>query len=335
MMRVRSSALSLPDLVKLCRRRGFIFPGSDIYGGLASTYDYGPLGAQLKKNVVDSWWSFFVERKADVVGIDSSILLHPSVWKTSGHVEQFTDPLFECRSCQARGRVDKVLEDDHGIPPEEVAALVEDVQLLSKKLREVGAKCDECGSSDLSDVRAFNMLMKTRLGAAEKIASGSDKPLSADGDDDSDVFLRAETAQGCFINFANVSSAIRGKMPFGVAQVGKAFRNEISPGNFIFRTREFEMLEMQYFCREDESVEQYGRWREESLQWLHAQGLSESMIREREYSDDEVAHYASATTDLEYKFPFGWGEIVGVAARGDFDLSRRCHIENGSIFALD
>ena len=274
--------LDLGTLVSLCKRRGFIFQSSEIYGGLASTWDYGPLGVELKRNVKEAWWRTFVWGRDDMVGLDSSILMHPDVWRASGHVDSFADPLVECTNCHQRWREDELAED----------------------------KCPACGG-ELTDPRLFNLMFKTFMGPVE--------------DEAAVTYLRPETAQGIFVDFDNVLTSTRRKLPFGIAQVGKAFRNEITTGNFIFRTREFEMMEIEFFVRPGEEDSWYGRWVQESLDWYAGLGLSKERLRTRAHGEEELSHYSKATTDIEYEFPWGWGEIQGTASRTDFDL--RAHSE--------
>ncbi len=274
--------VDLDTLTSLCKRRGFLFQGSEIYGGLASTWDYGPLGVELKRNIKDSWWQTMVWERNDVVGLDSSVLMHPEVWKSSGHVSNFTDPLVDCLNCHQRWRED-LLED---------------------------AFCPECGG-DLTQARNFNLMFKTFVGPLE--------------DESSTSYLRPETAQGIFVNFNNVQSSTRKKLPFGIAQIGKAFRNEITTGNFIFRTREFEMMEIEYFVHPNEDEKWHQNWIDDSFNWYISLGLKKEKLRIRKHDQDEMAHYSKATFDLEYDFPWGWGEIQGIANRTDFDL--KAHIE--------
>ena len=317
----------MAPVVELCSRRGFVFPGSSLYGGLASTFDYGPLGAQLKKNILDAWWRDFVELRPECVGLDTPIVLHPDVWRTSGHVDEFTDPLVQCNECNHRSRADKLLEDTHGIPPETVAAMMQGPDgesRLGAELTRVGAQCPACGSTDLAEPVSFNLLFRTSLGAAGVAPGGSGSASSA-------AYLRPETAQGAYINFANViASTSRKRLPIGVGQVGKAFRNEISPGKaFLFRTREFELLELQWFYEGGDAAETekwYRFWVDTCLKWLDDHGIDPAMVRAREHHADELAHYAGATTDIEFCFPgLGWGELWGIADRGSFDLEQ--HIE--------
>ena len=274
--------VDLDTLTSLCKRRGFLFQGSEIYGGLASTWDYGPLGVELKRNIKDSWWQTMVWERNDVVGLDSSVLMHPEVWKSSGHLSNFTDPLVDCLNCHQRWRED-LLE---------------------------GSSCPECGG-DLTQPRNFNLMFKTFVGPVE--------------DESSTSYLRPETAQGIFVNFNNVQSSTRKKLPFGIAQIGKAFRNEITTGNFIFRTREFEMMEIEYFVHPNEDEKWHQNWIDDSFNWYISLGLKKEKLRIRKHGQDEMAHYSKATFDLEYEFPWGWGEIQGIANRTDFDL--KAHIE--------
>ena len=278
-----AASLDLNTLVSLCKRRGFIFQSSEIYGGLASTWDYGPLGVELKRNVKEAWWDAMVRRRDDMVGLDASILMHPDVWRASGHVDSFTDPLVECKSCHRRWREDQLEEQ----------------------------KCPACGG-ELTEPRQFNLMFKTFLGPVE--------------DDASVAYLRPETAQGIFVNFNNVLTATRRKLPFGIAQIGKAFRNEITTGNFIFRTREFEMMEIEYFVRPDDGAPSYRRWIEEARHWYVDLGVRDERLRIRAHDDEELSHYSKGTSDIEYQFPWGWGEIQGIAYRTDYDL--KAHSES-------
>ena len=278
-----AAKVDLNTIVSLCKRRGFIFQSSEIYGGLASTWDYGPLGAELKRNVKEAWWQTMVYGRDDVVGLDAAILMHPDVWRASGHVESFTDPLVECKQCHQRWRVDQLVEH----------------------------KCPACGG-ELTEPRMFNLMFSTQMGPVEDAASVA--------------YLRPETAQGIFVNFGNVLTATRRKLPFGIAQTGKAFRNEITTGNFIFRTREFEIMEIEFFVRPGEDEEWHRRWIEESMEWYTALGISKDRLRLRAHGPDELAHYSTATSDIEYLYPWGWGEIAGIANRTDFDL--KAHSES-------
>ena len=269
--------VTMEKLVSLCRRRGFIFPSSEIYGGLSSCWDYGPLGVELKRNVKEAWWKAVVQGRYDMVGLDASILMHPHVWIASGHVEGFADPLVECKNCHLRWRSDQLQED----------------------------KCPSCGG-ELTEPRMFNLMFKTFMGPVEEDASV--------------VYLRPETAQGMFVNFQNVLDTTRKKLPFGIAQIGKAFRNEITTGNFIFRSREFEQMEIEFFVKPGTDEEWFDRWLEERLNWYINQGIKRENLRLRPHTGDELAHYARACQDIDYLFPMGWSELEGIANRGDFDL---------------
>ncbi len=272
-------------IVNLSKKRGFVFQSSEIYGGLRSAYDYGPLGVELLRNVKDQWWRSMVRMRDDIVGIDSAILQSPKVWIASGHVASFTDPLVECRECHARHRVDKLADPD---------------------------KCPTCGNSGtFTEPKEFNLMFKTHMGPVES--------------DDNEIYLRPETAQGIFINFENVRRTARMKLPFGIAQIGKSFRNEITPGQFVFRTREFEQMEMEYFCHPDDADDKFQEWLEIRHQWYLDLGMNPDNLRLREHEEAELAHYAAATYDVEYLFPWGWDELEGIANRTDFDL--KAHME--------
>lgn len=274
---------SLEKLVSLCKRRGFVFQSSEIYGGLNSCWDYGPLGVLLKKNVKEAWWKSIVQMRSDIVGIDSSILMHPNVWEASGHVDSFSDPMVDCTVCKHRFKAD------------------DDVKL---------EKCPDCGGK-LTDARQFNLMFKTFMGTIEE--------------QQSTVYLRPETAQGIFVNFKNVQSTSRLKIPFGIAQIGKAFRNEITPGNFTFRTREFEQMEIEFFVKPGEDMKWFEYWKQERFNWYINYGIKKDNLRFKEHEKDNLAHYAKACVDVEYRFPFGWSELEGVANRTDYDL--RVHSE--------
>jgi len=269
-------------LVSLSKRRGYVFQSSEIYGGIGSTWDYGPLGVELKRNIKDFWWQTMVERRDDIEGLDAAILMSPKVWEASGHIDGFTDPLIDCKNCKHRFREDEINPDKE-------------------------PRCPRCGMGDLSAARQFNLMFKTFMGPVE--------------DDASVVYLRPETAQGIYVNFLNVMNSARQKLPFGIAQIGKAFRNEITPGNFIFRTREFEQMEMQYFVQPDSAGEWLEQWLEERSGWYRELGIRHDKLRVHEHGDEELAHYAAAAFDIQYEFPFGWQELEGVHNRTDFDLS--------------
>ena len=271
------TTVDLEQIMSLCKRRGLIFQSSEIYGGLGSTWDYGPLGVELKRNLKEAWWRTMVWSRDDVVGLDAAVLMHPDVWRASGHVQSFADPLVECRECHQRWREDQLDE----------------------------RACPDCGG-ELTPARMFNLMFRTNMGPVEEEAAS--------------VYLRPETAQGIFVNFPNVLTSTRKRLPFGIAQMGKAFRNEITTGNFIFRTREFEMMEMEFFVRPGEDEEWHRRWIDEALSWYIDLGVDRSRLRVREHDTDELSHYSKATSDIEYRFPWGWGEVVGVANRTDYDL---------------
>ncbi len=287
-----ASSVDLDALASLAKRRGFIFQSSEIYGGIASTWDYGPLGVELKRNIKDAWWRTFVWERDDMVGLDSSILMNPDVWRASGHVDSFTDPLVDCRECNRRWREDQLPE----------------------------RKCPDCGG-ELTDARNFNLMFKTFIGPVE--------------DDASVAFLRPETAQGIFVNFENVLNASRKRLPFGIAQIGKAFRNEITTGGFIFRTREFEMMEIEYFVEPGEDESSHERWIEDCLDWYTSLGVRKDRLRVRAHEPDELSHYSKATYDIEYLFPWGWGEIQGIANRTDYDLKAHSDRSGQSLTYFD
>ncbi len=301
-------APSLDALVSLCKRRGFVFPGSDIYGGLANTWDYGPLGVELKNNIKKAWWKTFVHKRPDMVGLDASILMNPKVWEASGHVSNFNDPLIDCKKCKQRFRGDKLLEEKLGVEAAAVLKL-EQVQpmLMAEKI-----PCPHCGNVDWTPAKKFNLMFKTQQGVIEG--------------EGTDIYLRPETAQGIFVNFKNVAQTMRMRLPFGIAQIGKAFRNEITPGNFTFRTREFEQMEIEYFF--DPSTqpweEIFEQWKKDSWSFIQETlGVSKENLRLRDHEADELSHYSRGTTDIEYKFPWGWGELCAAAAyRTDFDLTQ-------------
>jgi len=299
---------TMEKITALCKGRGFVFAGSEIYGGLANSWDYGPLGVELKNNVKRAWWQKFVQENPYNVGLDSSILLNPRVWEASGHVVNFNDPLIDCKSCKMRHRADKLIEDwcwSSGVTDVNPATLDDDG--LMDYIREHAIACPECGGHDFTDVRKFNMMFKTYQGVTE--------------DSSTELYLRPETAQGIFINFKNVQRTTRRKIPFGVAQIGKSFRNEITPGNFIFRTREFEQMEMEFFCKPGTELDWFDYWRTFCHDWLTSLGLREESLRARDHDKEELSHYSNATTDFEFLFPFGWGELWGVASRTNFDLT--------------
>ncbi len=301
-------APTLDSIVSLCKRRGFIFPGSDIYGGLANTWDYGPLGVELKNRIKKYWWKTFIRSRRDMVGLDASILMNPKVWEASGHVSSFADPLVECRNCHDRSRGDKLLEEKLGIEPVAVLTL-EQIQpmLLAEKI-----PCPTCGKVNWVEAKKFNLMFKTQQGVVEG--------------EGTDVYLRPETAQGIFVNFKNVVDTMRIRLPFGIGQIGKAFRNEITPGNFTFRTREFEQMEIEYFFDPEKQQWEdiFEEWKKASWSFLvDTLGIKAENLRLRDHEKDELSHYSRGTTDIEYQFPWGWGELCAAAAyRTDFDLTQ-------------
>jgi glycyl-tRNA synthetase len=304
--------ITMEKVVSLAKHRGFVFPGSDIYGGLANTWDYGPLGIELKNNIKKAWWRKFVQESPYNVGIDAAILMNPKVWSASGHIGNFNDPMIDCKKCKARHRADKLIED--ALEAKGIELIVDGLpfEKMEELIKEHSIICPDCGAQDYTDIRQFNLMFKTSQGVTEASSN--------------DIYLRPETAQGIFVNFKNVQRSMRKKMPFGIAQIGKSFRNEITPGNFTFRTREFEQMELEFFCKPGEDLEWFAYWRDYCKNWLLNLGLTEDNIRLRDHDVEELSHYASATTDVEYKFPFGWGELWGIADRTDFDLKR--HMEH-------
>ncbi len=293
----------MENVIALCKRRAFIYPGSEIYGGLANTWDYGPYGSSLKKNIADFWWKSFVQNREDMTGLDSAILMNPRVWEASGHVSNFSDPLMDCKNCQERVRGDKILEEHL---KETIAGLSNNE--IFNKVMEAKIACPKCGKLAWTEPRAFNLMFKTYQGVIEDTAA--------------QVYLRPETAQGIFVNFKNILDSTRLKLPFGVGQIGKAFRNEITPGNFIFRTREFEQMEIEYFVKPEESEQHFDAWVEAYKDFFKALQVDESKLRLRYHDQDELSHYSSKTVDFEYDYPFGWGELMGIAHRGSFDLDQ-------------
>ena len=304
-----NSEKTMEKLVALCKNRGFIYAGSEIYGGLANSWDYGPLGVELKNNIKRAWWKKFVQENPYNVGLDSAILMNPQVWVASGHVTTFNDPLIDCKSCKSRHRADKLIEDWLAENPMEgVSAEAMSNEEMVAFIREHNIPCPVCGKCDFTDIRKFNLMFKTHQGVTEDTAS--------------EVYLRPETAQGIFVNFKNIQRTTRRKIPFGVCQIGKSFRNEITPGNFIFRIREFEQMELEFFCEPGTDLEWFAYWRGFCRDWLTGLGMREENLRLRDHDPAELAFYSKATTDFEYLFPFGWGELWGVADRTDYDLTQ-------------
>ena len=303
---------SMETLVALCKNRGFVYPGSEIYGGLANTWDYGPLGNELKNNVKNAWRKKFIQEQKNVVGLDSAILMNPETWVASGHVGGFSDPLIDCRECKTRHRADKLIEEwAHKQGKDMIADGMSEKELIDF-IRENNIPCPNCGKTNFTDIRKFNLMFKTSQGVTE--------------DKKSEIYLRPETAQGIFVDFKSVLRTSRKKIPMGIAQIGKAFRNEITPGNFIFRIREFEQMEMEFFCKPGTDLEWFKYWKDYCENWLLSLGMKKENIRLRDHSKEELVFYSKATTDIEFNFPFGWGELWGIADRTDYDLSR--HMEH-------
>lgn len=300
--------VSMDKILSLCKNRGFVFQGSEIYGGLANSWDYGPLGVELKNNIKKAWWKRFVQESTYNVGIDSAILMNKEVWVASGHIGGFSDPLMDCRECKSRFRADKIIEDYFLSKGKEITGLdgysKED---LKKLIDDENIVCPKCGSMNYTDIRRFNLMFKTSQGVTE--------------DNKSEIYLRPETAQGIFVNFKNVLRSSRKKIPFGIAQIGKSFRNEITPGNFIFRTREFEQMELEFFCKPDEDLKWFDYWKNYCLKFLYDLGINDDKLRVRDHSKDELSFYSNATSDIEFEFPFGFGELWGIADRTDYDLN--------------
>ena len=300
---------TMDKIVALAKSRGFVYPGSEIYGGLANTWDYGNLGVELKNNVKRAWWKKFIQSHPNNVGIQAAILMNPKVWEASGHLKGFSDPLMDCRHCKTRHRADHLIEEatEGKVVPEGWSN-----EKMMDFIKENHIACPNCGSHDFTDIRQFNLMFKTFQGILE--------------DAKNTIYLRPETAQGMFVNFKNVQRSMRRKLPFGIGQIGKSFRNEITPGNFIFRTREFEQMEMEFFCKPGEDLEWYEYWKNFCMSWLTRLGLTTENLRFREHTPEELAFYSKGTSDIEYLFPFGWGELWGIADRTDYDL--KCHQEH-------
>ncbi len=301
---------TMEKIVALAKARGFVYPGSEIYGGLANTWDYGNLGVELKNNVKQAWWQKFVREHPLNVGIDSAILMNTQTWVASGHLGSFSDPLMDCRECHERFRADKLIEDYASDNSVEIEGAVDSWshEEMEAYIDEHKILCPTCGKHDFTKIRQFNLMFKTHQGVTE--------------DASNEVYLRPETAQGIFVNFKNVQRTSRKKIPFGIGQIGKSFRNEITPGNFIFRTREFEQMELQFFCEPGTDLEWFEYWRQYSYNWLKSLGLPEEELRLRDHDQEELSHYSNATTDIEFLFPFGWGELWGIADRTDYDLKQ-------------
>ena len=303
-----NKAKTMEKVVSLCKNRGFIYSGSEIYGGLANSWDYGPLGVELKNNVKRAWWKKFVQESKYNVGLDSAIIMNPEVWVASGHVGGFSDPLMDCKSCKTRHRADKLIEDYAAENNLDVNPAGWTNDEMAEFIEKEGIVCPSCGKKDFTAIRKFNLMFKTYQGVTE--------------DSSAELYLRPETAQGIFVNFKNIARTSRKKLPFGVAQIGKAFRNEITPGNFIFRTREFEQMELEFFCRPGTDLEWFAYWKDYCANFLYNLGVNKDNLRLRDHDPEELCFYSKATTDFEYLFPFGWGELWGIADRTDYDLGQ-------------
>ena len=305
---MNNSEKTMDKIVALCKNRGFIFPGSEIYGGLANSWDYGPLGVEFKNNVKKAWWKKFVQECKYNVGLDSAIIMNPETWVASGHVGGFSDPLMDCKSCKTRHRADKLIEEyafENGLEDNPAGWTFAQ---MAEYIKEKGIVCPDCGSKDFTEIKKFNLMFKTYQGVTE--------------DSSTELYLRPETAQGIFVDFTNIQRSSRKKLPFGVCQIGKSFRNEITPGNFTFRTREFEQMELEFFCKPGTDLEWFNFWKDYCKKFLLDLGMREENLKLRDHSPEELCFYSKATTDFEFLFPFGWGELWGVADRTDYDLSQ-------------
>ncbi len=310
-----NSKKTMEKIVALCKNRGYVYSGSEIYGGLSNTWDYGPLGVEFKNNVKKAWLKKFVQESKYNVGLDSAILMNPQTWVASGHVGGFSDPLMDCKDCKTRHRADKLIEE-YGADPNGMT-----LEQMADFIKENKIACPDCGGTNFTDIRKFNLMFKTFQGVTE--------------DAKNELYLRPETAQGIFVNFANIARTTRKKIPFGVAQIGKSFRNEITPGNFTFRTREFEQMELEFFCKPDTDLEWFYYWKDFCKNWLLNLGLREENIRLRDHEKEELSFYSKATTDIEFLFPFGWGELWGIADRTDYDLTQHINHSGKSLDYFD
>ncbi|MBQ4160028.1 MAG: glycine--tRNA ligase [Clostridia bacterium] len=311
----------MEKIVALCKSRGFVYPGSDIYGGLANSWDYGPLGVEFKNNVKRAWWKKFIQESKYNVGLDAAIIMNPKTWVASGHVGGFSDPLMDCKECKARFRADQLIEDHCKAKGETIAVDGWSNEKMLEFIQENGVVCPECGKKNFTDIRKFNLMFKTFQGVTE--------------DSQSELYLRPETAQGIFVNFKNVQRTSRKKIPFGIGQVGKSFRNEITPGNFVFRTREFEQMELEFFCAPGTDLEWFKYWKDYCMNFLLNLGIREENLRFRDHAKEELSHYSNATTDIEFVFPFGWGELWGIADRTDYDLKQHAEHSGESMDYTD
>ena len=312
---------TMEKIVALAKNRGFVFPGSDIYGGLANSWDYGPLGVELKNNVKKAWWEKFIQENSYNVGVDCAILMNPQVWVASGHVGGFSDPLVDCKDCKTRHRADKLIEDWNAKNGITISIDGWKNDRLMDYMKEKNVKCPDCGSDNFTEIRKFNLMFKTFQGVTE--------------DSKAEIFLRPETAQGIFVNFRNVQRTSRKKIPFGIGQIGKSFRNEITPGNFTFRTREFEQMELEFFCEPGKDMEWFVYWKDFCHNWLLRLGMNDENLKLRDHAKEELSHYSNATTDIEFKFPFGWGELWGIADRTDFDLKQHMEYSKDDLSYFD
>lgn len=310
--------VTMEKITAVCKQYGFIFQGSEIYGGLANTWDYGPLGVELKNNIKKAWWKKFVEENQNIYGLDAAILMNPNVWVASGHVASFADPLIDCKKCKSRHRADKLIEE-HTNGDETGDGWSN--EKLEEYIASEGICCPKCGSNDFTSIRKFNLLFETHMGVTE--------------DSKNKVYLRGETAQGIFVNYANVQRSMRAKLPFGIGQIGKAFRNEITPGNFIFRQREFEQMELEFFCKPGEDLKWFDYYRSYCMDFLKSLGLDEDKLRFRDHAKEELVFYSAATTDIEYAYPHGWGELWGIADRTDYDLGTHIKHSESDLRYLD
>ncbi len=318
---MENSKKTMEKIVALCKGRGFVYPGSEIYGGLANSWDFGPLGVEFKNNVKKAWWKKFVQESRYNVGLDSAIIVNPEIWVASGHVGGFSDPLMDCKSCKTRHRADKLIEDyiaEHNLSDNPAGMTDADMEAY---IAEKGIVCPDCGEKNFTGIRKFNLMFKTYQGVTE--------------DSKSQLYLRPETAQGIFVNFLNVARTTRKKLPFGVGQIGKSFRNEITPGNFIFRIREFEQMELEFFCKPGTDLEWFAYWKNYCAEFLYSLGMKKENLRLRDHDAEELSFYSKATTDFEYLFPFGWGELWGIADRTDYDLSQHAEHSGADLRYFD
>ena len=318
---MNNSEKTMDKIVALCKNRGFVYPGSEIYGGLANSWDYGPLGVEFKNNIKRAWWKRFVQECKYNVGLDSAIIMNPETWVASGHVGGFSDPLMDCKACKTRHRADKLIEDYAAANHLDINPAGWTNEQMSKYIADNGITCPACGAKDFTDIRKFNLMFKTYQGVTE--------------DSSSELYLRPETAQGIFVNFKNIARTTRRKLPFGVGQIGKSFRNEITPGNFIFRIREFEQMELEFFCKPGTVLEWFKFWKDYCAQFLYDLGMTRENLKLRDHDADELCFYSKATTDFEYLFPFGWGELWGVADRTDYDLTQHANHSGESMEYFD